>query len=68
MAGDKLAVPILIGLGVTELAVGAGTVARIKALVRKLNLADCQAVARQALTLPDAESVRKLVKEKFSME
>ena len=68
MAGDKIAVPILIGLGVSELAVGAGAVARIKALIRKFNFTDCQAVAQEALTLPDAESVRKLVKEKFSME
>jgi len=60
VAGDTTAVPLLIGLGVTELAVGSGAVARIKALVRKLSAASCRQLAQQALQLPDAQAVRKL--------
>ena len=63
VAADTTAVPLLIGLGVTELAVGAGAVARIKALVRKLKQADCQALAEKALQLPDARAVRQLTED-----
>ena len=61
VAADKLAVPLLIGLGITELAVGSGSVARIKALVRTLKQQDCCQLAQQALQLADAQAVRVLV-------
>lgn len=67
MAGDLTAVPLLIGLGVTELAVGAGAVARTKALVRRLNAQDCRRAAREALTLAGAKEVRELVRARFSV-
>lgn len=63
VAADPAAVALLIGLGVTELAVGAGSVAKIKALVRKLNVQECQTLAQQALRLSSAQAVRNLVKD-----
>ena len=67
MAGDLQAVPLLIGLGVRELAVGAGAVAQVKALVRSLKLADCTAAAQKALTLTDAAAVREFVRKTFNI-
>ena len=67
VAGDLQAVPLLIGLGVTELAVGAASVAPIKARVRSLNQKDCAQTARQALTLGSAGEVRDLVKKTFAV-
>lgn len=67
MAGDAAAVPLLIGLGVTELAVGAGAVARIKDLVRRLDKTQCQETAKHALTLADAQEVRAIVRAKFGV-
>lgn len=67
MAGDLQAVPLLIGLGVTELAVGAGAVAQVKALVRTLRRAQCQELARQALTLEDAAQVRALIRRELNI-
>lgn len=67
VAGDLQAVPLLIGLGVTELAVGAASVAPIKARVRSLNQKDCAQTARQALTLGSAIEVRDLVKKTFAV-
>jgi len=61
LAADPEAVPLLIGLGVTELSVPGAAVAETKALVRTLDLARCRAVAAQALTAPDAAAVRALV-------
>ncbi|MET4896676.1 phosphoenolpyruvate--protein phosphotransferase [Sphingomonadaceae bacterium jetA1] len=58
LAADRLAVPILLGLGVTELSVPPARVAAIKALVGKLDLARCRVVAGQALQLSSAASVR----------
>jgi phosphocarrier protein FPr/phosphocarrier protein len=61
LAADPEAVPLLIGLGVTELSVPGAAVAETKALVRTLDLAQCRAIAAQALTAPDADAVRALV-------
>ena len=58
LAADRLAVPILLGLGVTELSAPPARVAAIKALVGKLDLARCRAVAAEALQLPSAAAVR----------
>ncbi len=61
LAADPEAVPLLIGLGVSELSVPAASVAETKALVRTLDLAACRTIAAQALTAPDADAVRALV-------
>ena len=65
LAGDLQAVPLLIGLGVRELAVGAGAIAQVKALVRRLSFADCQKAAKHALTLGGAAEVREFVRQTF---
>jgi multiphosphoryl transfer protein len=61
MASDLWAVPLLVGLGVDELSVHPPIVARIKAIVRQLNAADCAAVAAAALKLEGGEAVRDLL-------
>lgn len=67
MAGDLAAVPFLIGLGVTELAVGAGAVAQVKALVRRLNATKCAEAAKQAVQLACAQEVRALARKEFDV-
>jgi phosphoenolpyruvate-protein phosphotransferase len=62
LASDLVAVPVLVGLGVTELSATAATVPEVKALVRALNVEACQALARQALDLTSPEAVRDLCK------
>ena len=62
LASDLVAVPVLVGLGVTELSATAATVPEVKALVRTLNVEACQALARQALDLTSPEAVRELCK------
>jgi phosphoenolpyruvate-protein phosphotransferase len=63
LASDLVAVPVLVGLGVTELSATAASVPEVKALVRTLNVPDCQALARQALELTSPEAVRQLCKD-----
>ncbi|MGA7540702.1 MAG: phosphoenolpyruvate--protein phosphotransferase [Steroidobacteraceae bacterium] len=60
LASDPLAAPILIGLGVHELSAVPSVIPRLKALIRKLTLADCADIARQALEQSSAEAVRAL--------
>jgi multiphosphoryl transfer protein len=65
MASEPLAVPLLIGLGVTELSVSVPMVAEIKARVRALDLAKCRTVAGQALELDTPADVRTLLAKTF---
>jgi phosphoenolpyruvate-protein phosphotransferase len=60
LASDPVAAPILIGLGVHELSAVPSVIPRLKALIRKLTVADCTDVARQALEQSSAEAVRAL--------
>ena len=61
LAAEPAAIPILLGLGITELSVPAAAIAETKALVRTLSLAACRALAVEALAAPDAAAVRALV-------
>ncbi|HEX3379165.1 MAG TPA: phosphoenolpyruvate--protein phosphotransferase [Paraburkholderia sp.] len=58
LAGDPLAMPLLIGLGVTELSVDPVSVPGIKARVRTLDYQLCRQRARDALALDSAQAVR----------
>ncbi len=58
LAGDPLAVPLLVGLGVAELSVDPVSVPSIKARVRKLDYDECRQRAQQALALESAQAVR----------
>ena len=61
LAAEPAAIPILLGLGITELSVPAAAIAETKALVRTLSLTACRTLAQEALAAPDAAAVRALV-------
>jgi phosphocarrier protein FPr/phosphocarrier protein len=63
LAADPAAVPLLLGLGVTELSVVPGAIPSLKALVRGLTLGHCCELAQRALALGSAAEVRALVNE-----
>jgi phosphoenolpyruvate-protein phosphotransferase len=65
MAGDLVAIPILLGLGLDEFSMGAAAVPPAKALIRQLSLVETQALAREALAQPTAPAVRDLVKRRL---
>ncbi len=62
VAADPLAVPILVGLGVTELSVPPAAVAEIKQVVRQIDLESAASLAAKACDAPDAATVRALVR------
>jgi phosphocarrier protein FPr/phosphocarrier protein len=66
LASDPGAVPVLLGLGVTELSVVPALIPQLKSLIRGLTLESCRKIARNALTLESAQDVRALVREETS--
>jgi len=61
MASDVMAVPALIGLGVDELSASIPAIAQVKALVSRLNYAECKILAKQLLQQGTAAEVRALL-------
>ncbi|WP_339345776.1 phosphoenolpyruvate--protein phosphotransferase [uncultured Sphingomonas sp.] len=62
LASDPLAVPILIGLGVTELSATPALVPEVKAAIRAATLADCRDLAARAVAADSAGAVRDLAR------
>ena len=60
IASDPHAVPILVGLGVTELSVSLPSIPAVKAQIRTLRLDACRELAERALAAESAEAVRAL--------
>jgi len=63
LAGDPIAVPVLLGLGLQELSVVPGAIPQIKALIRTYTLGECRKLAERALSFSSAAEVRALVRE-----
>jgi len=59
IAGDVLAVPLLIGLGVKELSASVPSLPDVKACVRTLNSKKCEELAQQSLQFSTASEVRE---------
>ncbi|WP_347901828.1 phosphoenolpyruvate--protein phosphotransferase [Pseudomonas purpurea] len=62
LASETLAVPLLLGLGVDELSVSVPLIPAVKAVVREVDLVDCQAIAQQVLGLESADQVREALR------
>jgi len=57
MARDVATIPILIGLGMDELSVGATSVPRVKMAVRSLAVPECQQLVEEALQLETSSEI-----------
>jgi len=63
MAGDPVLVPLLLGLGVTELSVAPAAVPQIKYLIRRLKMREADALAEFALKSESAGEIQARCKE-----
>jgi phosphotransferase system enzyme I (PtsI) len=63
LAGEPLAIPILVGLGVDELSMNPSVVPLTKQIVRRLNMKDSQALAEKVLLLETPSDVRAVVSD-----
>jgi phosphoenolpyruvate-protein phosphotransferase len=66
LASDLQAVPLLIGLGVSELSASPAVLPEVKAVVRRLDAEECRKVAEQALQLDSPAAIRALVRTSWS--
>ncbi len=58
IAGEPLATPLLLGLGITELSMSAPAIGGVKAVIRRIEHAAAVDLAHYLLTMPDARAVR----------
>ncbi|MEZ4518126.1 MAG: phosphoenolpyruvate--protein phosphotransferase [Chloroflexota bacterium] len=57
LAGNSLATPLLLGLGVTELSMSAPSIPQVKETVRNLTMPEAQRIAHEALEMATADDV-----------
>jgi phosphotransferase system enzyme I (PtsI) len=65
MAADPLNVPLLLGLGLTELSMAPASIPGIKRMVRLVSAADGQALLQDVLRLEKVRDVVRLVDEAY---
>jgi phosphocarrier protein FPr len=63
LAGNALATPLLVGLGLDELSMNAPSIPGVKTAVRRHTIAEAQEIARTALTLDSAEAVQTYLQQ-----
>jgi phosphocarrier protein FPr len=59
LAGNVLATPVLIGLGLDELSMSAPNIPAVKAAIRQWTLEQARQIAAEVLTLESAEAVQE---------
>lgn len=62
MAGDPMAEPLLIGLGLDELSMASGALAQAKYTVSTLSTESCRKLAQEACSCKDVQQVHKLLR------
>ena len=61
-AGDPLFIPLLVGLGLDEFSMNANKILPARKLIRKIELQECQRLAKEILSLDSSEEIkRKLI-------
>ena len=63
LAGNPLAAPLLVGLGLNELSMGAAAIPAVKAAIARFTVAEAQQLAREALELGSATEVEDLLEQ-----
>ncbi|MGE7602203.1 phosphoenolpyruvate--protein phosphotransferase [Peribacillus sp. NPDC097675] len=64
MAGDEVAVPILIGLGLDEFSMSATSILKARSLIRKLSHEEMKQLSQDVLTMDTNDQVKAAVLEK----
>ncbi|MBB3906361.1 phosphoenolpyruvate--protein phosphotransferase [Anoxybacillus rupiensis] len=68
MAGDELAIPILLGLGLDEFSMSATSVLRARSQMKKLSKTEAASFKEAILSMSTAEEVVAFVKQTFHIE
>ncbi|WP_462214592.1 phosphoenolpyruvate--protein phosphotransferase [Mycoplasmoides genitalium] len=65
MASDQYAIPLLLGLGLTELSMSASSMFKARMVIAKITINECKSLVEKALKLTSDSAVRKLVENFF---
>lgn len=65
MAGDPLALPLLMGMGLDEYSMSAASILRARAMMAQLDTQECAALVTAALNQTTADEVATLVKDRL---
>lgn len=68
MASDPMLTWVLMGLGLRDLSMDAGSIPMVKSIIRASRMADAEALAQEALTLQSEIDVRALVEGRMAAE
>ncbi|MBR2758160.1 MAG: phosphoenolpyruvate--protein phosphotransferase [Exiguobacterium sp.] len=68
MAGEELAIPILLGLGLDEFSMSASSILRARSLVKRLTKSETEAIVNEVLNMDTAEEVVNFLSEKFDIK
>lgn len=61
MAGDSLAVPLLIGLNLDELSMAAGVIPKVKSVINRVSMQACSKLADECIQKKSAKEIHKLI-------
>ncbi|NPC92352.1 phosphoenolpyruvate--protein phosphotransferase [Bacillus sp. WMMC1349] len=67
MAGDEIAIPILLGLGLDEFSMSATSILPARTQISKLSKKETEALKEQILSMSTTEEVVRFVKENFHL-
>lgn len=68
LAGNPLAVSVLLGLGLDEFSMSARSIPPVKQAIRRCSLTQAREIARHALALGDAHEVRAYLRQQAGVE
>ena len=68
MAGNPIAAPLLVGMGMDELSVVPGILPEIKKIIRSVSYASLQELSRNAMSMKSGEDVENLLRDFIARE
>jgi phosphoenolpyruvate-protein kinase (PTS system EI component) len=65
MAGEPLAAPLLVAMGLDEFSMSASSIPQVKAVIRSLDSTRCRELWQQAQQFTDGRAIRQLMEDEL---
>ena len=63
MAGDPIAIPLLVGMGLDELSMSAPSIQKARYIIRKLDFKKCESLTNEVLNLNSIEEIQSTLND-----
>lgn len=63
LAGDEIATPLLVGMGLDEFSMSAISIPKVKNIIRQLRYSECKTLVAQCLTMTSSRAIKKRVQD-----